>query len=62
MQNVNNNLEEEIDSNKNDYNKLQKQFNVLYSENENNIKENDNLRHLRNELEAEVTDLNSEID
>jgi len=50
-----------MDRSKNDYNKLQKQYNVLYSENENNIKENDTLRTMRQENEAEIQDLNSEV-
>ena len=33
----------------------------MYSENENNIKENDNLRAVRQENEAEIQDLNSEV-
>ena len=45
--NANNNLEDVNESGKNDYNKLQKQFNVLYSENEKNISENDRLRNER---------------
>lgn len=50
-----------MDRSKNDYNKLQKQYNVLYSENENNIKENDTLRTMRQENEAEIQDLNAEV-
>jgi len=51
---TNANLEEEADQQKSDYNKAQKQFNVLYAENEKNIKENDKMRSERQENEAEI--------